>query len=451
MSASDAVRAALSARSAARAAAVSTDAATPESAAPAPAAGPDVHEPSLAPPAGGPDRLVLVPEWPGEREMRPSAPLWKRPWAWGVLVAALFLGGWIVGGMQDDRAHVTGSGPLARIARGLGLGGARFDVLVNSQPPGAWIAVDGKDLARHTPASIDLPAGQHTVSLSLSDLGSASFPVRGQRGDRVTLDAPLWGSLDITAASGSPPVSVIVDGLDQGYAPVHVDQVQPGAHDLRFSGPGMPAWGQPVEVRIGQKAQVIARPMSAPAMGVLEVRSSITDDGGKRELSGAAVSVDGAPRGATPLTLELPRGPHSVRVTWRGQDAPVQVIDLPGGNQRYADFELGVGVGAPRLVALDAPVRMESRRTGVLSVGLDGVATTDVREMWLHVRTPEGAWRRYQMALMRSSNGMVGVAVFPTELFEGGTRARWYTSATITTGDEYFTEIAETEIVAPAR
>jgi hypothetical protein len=412
-------------------------------------AGQEVSAPVAPPPLA--ERIVLVPEWPSDEQIRASVPLWRRPWAWGVLVAALFLGGWIVGGMQDDRAHVTTAGPLARIAQRLGLGGARFDVLVTSRPPGAWIAVDGKDLARHTPASIDLSAGTHTVTLSLSDLGSASFPVRGQRGDRVTLDAPLSGSLDILAVDGSPPVSVIFDGREAGYAPVHLDDVQPGAHDLRFSGPGTPAWGQPVEVRIGQRAQVIARPMSAPAAGVIEVRSSITDDDGTRALTGAAVYIDGVERGSTPLTLELPRGPHSVRVAYREREAPVQVIDLPGGNQRFADFELGVGSGGPRLTALDPPARLVTRRTSVLSAALDGVATSEAREMWLHVRTPEGAWRRYQMALMRSPNGMVGIAVFPTDLFDGGTRARWYTSATIATGDEYFTEMAETEIVAPPR
>jgi len=119
--------------------------------------------------------------------------------AWGVLVAALFAGGWLVGQLQDGRGGASPRG-IGALARGLGLGGARFDVVVNSRPPGAWIAVDGKDLARRTPSTLDLPPGEHEVTLSFSDLGSATFKVRGVRGDRVTLDAPLWGAVESTPA-----------------------------------------------------------------------------------------------------------------------------------------------------------------------------------------------------------------------------------------------------------
>ncbi len=400
-----------------------------------------------------PSRVPLRPEWPSAAQQMASVPVWKKPWTWVAVVVALFLGGWIVGGLQRDPGQAPRRSPLAALVRGLGLGGARFDVMVNSRPSGAWIAVDGKDLARRTPASIDLPPGEHAITLSITELGSATFKVRGERGERVALDAPLWGTIDVYAANGAPPVTVTFDGRDVGFAPVSLDSVQPGAHDLRFSGPGMPAWGQPVELHVGQRAEVVARPMTSPATGMLEVRASITDDQGTRALAGAAVFVDGEPSGSTPLTLELPRGPHSVRITYRDQTAPVQVIDLPGGNQRFAQFELALGVDRPHLVALESPTRFAAGGTGVVSAGLDGVSANDVREMWLHVRTPEGAWRRYQMAMLKSPTGVVGVVVFPSNLFTPGTRARWYASATVSTGDEYFTEIGNADIgeVAPRR
>ncbi len=422
-------------------------AAAPARAASAPPA--PIDEAAAVPPPV--ERVPLRPEWPSEDQLQAPEPLWKRPWVWIAAVVALFIGGWLVGGMSQGGSRTPRPNPFVALARGFGLGGARYDVMVNSRPAGAWIAVDGKDLARRTPATIDLPPGEHTVTLSLTDLGGTDIQVRGQRGDRVAIDAPLWGTLDVYAADGAPPVTVTFDGREVGFAPVHLDSVQPGAHDLRFSGPGMPAWGQPVEVRIAQKAEVVARPMTSPATGVIEVRASITDDEGTRSLSNAAVFVDGEPRGSTPLSLELPRGPHSVRVTYRDQSAPVQVIDLPGGNQRFANFELGVGAGGPRLAAVGGTQRFAIGSAATVSASLDGVSSTDAREMWLHVRTPEGAWRRYQMALLKSPTGVVGVAVFPSQLFDPGSRARWYASATVSTGDEYFTEILNAEIVAAPR
>ena len=131
------------------------------------------------------------------------------------------------------------------------------------------------------------------------------------------------------------------------------------------------------------------------------------------------------------------------------------VVNDPDGIVVDARFvatdRCGVHLDSGHRLALDGATRFSAVRGGVVSTGLDGVNATDVREMWLHVRTPEGAWRRYQMALLKSPTGVVGVAVFPGNLFDPGTRARWYASATVSTGDEYFTEMEDAEIVGVAR
>jgi len=71
-------------------------------------------------------------------------------------------------------------------------------------------------------------------------------------------------------------------------------------------------------------------------------------------------------RGVTPLTLELPRGPHSMRAEYQGEEVPVQVIDLPGGNERYASFTFGTGGVSPKLV-LKSPLSATSRDATVMS------------------------------------------------------------------------------------
>ncbi len=399
-----------------------------------------------------PTRRRLRPAWPSAAQLEPSPPLWSRPWAWAVLLAALFAGGWLVGTLQgpgrQERASPQG---LARALRGLGWGGARFDVMVNSRPEGAWIAVDGKDLARRTPASVDLKPGTHEIALSFSDLGRAAYTLRGARGDQLTLDAPLWGSLVVSAADPRLPISVNVDGRALGFAPLALDSVMPGAHEVRFSGPGLVPWGQTVEVRVQQRAEVIARPMSSPATGLLQVRATLADESGTEAINGAEVWIDGEPRGRTPLVLELPRGPHSARIAYGGESAAVQVIDLPGGNQRFANFELGLGADPRRLEPLAQPDHVLYDRPELASASLDGATASEVREMWLHVHTPDGPWRRYPMDLLRSAGGVVGVTVFPVTLFDDQGRTQYYMSAQTQTGDEYFTEIATAQLHAPAR
>jgi hypothetical protein len=382
----------------------------------------------------------MRPQWPSAEELKPPAPLWKRPWVWGVVTAALFAGGWIIGHMNDER-RAGAARDVRNVLRSVGLGGAHFEVMVNSRPPGAWISVNGEDLARRTPASIELEPGEHDVTLSFSELGAATFKVRGADGDRLTLDPPLWGSIHVFSSDEAVPVAVAVDGIARGFAPLRVDSLQPGAHEIRFSGPGLPSWGQTVQVRVNESADLIARPMTSPATGVIEVRAAMATETGSVDVEGAKVWLDSEPAGQTPLTLELPRGPHSIRVEHMGESAPVQLIDLPGGNQRFATFQLRPGAGFPTVSPLGPPAVVPLDRPTVVSMALDGVASTEVREIWLHVQTPDGPWRRYQMAWLKSQGGVVGVAVFPTTLFGSDGRVHYYASASTLGGDEYFSEV----------
>jgi hypothetical protein len=423
----------------------------PRGAPPAPQVMPVASEPSWIEPAPEPasaesapsgprERAPIRPRWPVPDFESAQSPWWSKPWVWAVVVAVLFAGGWLLGGMSNEREPGESSA-LSRSLRAIGLGGARYDVAVTSRPVGAWIAVDGKDLARRTPAAVELPPGKHQVTLSFSDLGGASFEVQGARGDRVSLDGALWGSLVVYAGDSGIPVAVAVDGVDRGLAPVTVDSLMPGAHDIRFSGPGLSPWGQTAQIRVREEAQLVARPITSPATGVIEVHATWTDAEGSEDLTGATVYLDGEKRGVTPLTLELPRGPHSVRVESRGESAPVQVIDLPGGNQRFANFELGLGNDRPTMQLVGGPPKVGLDEPSTVSAVVQGLTSSEVREMWLHVRQPDGTWRRYQMMMMKASNGVVGVAVFPNTLLDSHGQTLFYCSATSQMGDDSFTEV----------
>jgi hypothetical protein len=385
-------------------------------------------------PAGAPRTA-----WPSPEELATGAAWYRKPWAWGALVVVLFALGWWLGGMQS--ANKDEPGALARLARAVGLGAPRFTASIDSDPPGAWIAIDGKDLTKRTPAKVELAPGEHLVTLTLTDLGSAKFPVRGEKNQKVAFDQTLNGDLEIFAADSGVPIAVAVDGKPQGYAPVKLESIAPGLHEVQFSGPGMPAWAQTVQVGVRRTAQLVAHPMAAPANGVIQAQALLNDEQGASALSGAQVFVDGELRGNTPVSLELPRGPHSLRVTWHGETAPVQVIDLPGGNQRFATFNFGLEIESARVTLL-APQRvMAANTTTLISAQLENLQPTDVRESWLHVRAPEGLWRRYPMNVMRGPSGTVVASVFPLNAFDGQGQTRWYVSAMTQQGDEVFSEI----------
>jgi hypothetical protein len=119
----------------------------------------------------------------------------------------------------------------------------------------------------------------------------------------------------------------------------------------------------------------------------------------------------------------------------------VQVIDLPGGNQRFANFQLTQDSDYPEMRPIAPPSVIPLDRPTVISAALDRVQSIDIREMWLHVRIPDGPWRRYQMAMLKVTGGVVGVAVYPTTLFDEDGTSQYYISAASQLGDEYFSEL----------
>jgi hypothetical protein len=411
-----------------------------------------VSAPSVDAPRG---RRARRPDWPAEKDVddAPAKRVDWRPYAiWGLVVLALFGIGWVVGQTQGGSGPAEARRPSALVLflRGIGLAPPRYEVAITSRPPGAWIAIDGKDLSIRAPATLELAPGEHKVELSFADLGGASFLVRGAKNDKVPLDVPMWGSLDVVASDARSVVNVTLDGQSLGFVPIHLDSVAPGAHDLRFSAPGMGAWGTTIEVRVGETREVLAYPLQSPATGLLQVRATQSTGGESAPLDGARVWVDGAPRGVTPLTLELSRGPHSVRVSHQKDDAPIQVIDLPGGNQRFATFDFGLRSDLPALV-LKAPATLTVEEPALISATLSEVGTIDVREMWLHVRTPDGRWRRYPMTLLDAQGSVVGAAPFPIALLGEDGQQLYYVSAVTAQGDEIFTEMQTARGPKPSR
>lgn len=386
-------------------------------------------------------RSRLASAWPAPEDLETTpTPVWRKPWAIGVFVAVLFGVGWLLGHSQTPDNDIHGT-PVSRALRSVGLGGARFAATIDSDPPGAWIAVDGKDVARRTPSTIELAPGEHKVTLSMPDLGSVQLTVRGQNGQKVKVNEPLHGSLEVSALDPALPVKVSLDGQPLGWLPASIAKLPPGLHELQFNGPNMQPWAQQVSIPIRKTATLVARPMMSPATGVVQVQASMNDDSGTSPLNGAAVFIDGEIRGSTPLTLELPRGPHSLRVSYQGESAPVQVIDLPGGNRRFAAFQFGLDSDLPPLRLQAGYAVLPAKRVNTISATLDGLSSRDIRESFLHVKGGDGLWRRIQMTIQDGPRGAVLSGVFPNDLFDTQGRSQWYVSASTTQGDEFYTEM----------
>ena len=85
-----------------------------------------------------------------------------------------------------------------------------------------------------------------------------------------------------------------------------------------------------------------------------------------------------------------------------------------------------------------------------VAASFDGLQPNDVREAWLHARGPEGLWRRYPMTLLHGNEAPIAVSPFPENAFDAKGTTRWYVSVSTPQGDEYFSEIQQSALLAPA-
>jgi outer membrane receptor protein involved in Fe transport len=218
---------------------------------------------------------------------------------------------------------------------------------VQSQPPGATVYVDRKDLGARgqTPVVLALPAGAAQVMVELPGFRPVQARTQLTIGQTVELNPALELIYGAVALEGEPPgFEVRVDdgpalALQMGSA-----QVVPGRHVLTISAPGHASQQISVEVAPGGVTPVKFKlsPLPPPA-GVLVVRAN---------LDGALVRIDGKEAGFTPGVIDnVAQGAHRVEILAEGREPVVQQVYLSQNQRSFLDARLPYAM--PRVVAAE--------------------------------------------------------------------------------------------------
>ena len=137
------------------------------------------------------------------------------------------------------------------------------------------------------------------AAVAVVALAGAGVPVARR------LVAPSAATHDGTLlmSTNPPGAKLFVDGVERGVTPLTVT-LKAGAHALELRGDG-PSRLMPITMTAGaQVSQYIELPKTASTAGQLQVRT---------EPAGARVTVDGVPRGTSPITVaDLTPGEHAV-------------------------------------------------------------------------------------------------------------------------------------------
>jgi hypothetical protein len=135
--------------------------------------------------------------------------------------------------------------------------------------------------------------------------------------------APSAATADgvLIMTTNPPGAKMFVDGVERGVTPLTVP-LKPGSHALELRGDG-PARLMPITMTAGaQISQYIELPKTSSTNGQLQVRT---------EPSGARVSVDGTPRGTSPVTVaDLTPGEHAVMLE-SDKGSVKQIVSIEAG------------------------------------------------------------------------------------------------------------------------
>jgi hypothetical protein len=176
---------------------------------------------------------------------------------------------------------------------------------IRTQPSGATISINGRKAGKSPIRIKRMTAGEHTVVAKMPDYHDTTRKFKLLPGKRLDLNIklrPAFGSIRITAKR-IKDAEVFVDGDGLGTTPIELKRIVSGPHTIRVVKEGYKPYKTKVNIRDGRETVVTA--VLKPNFGTLVITS---------KPAVANVTIDGKPRGKTPLSVKLEPGDHDVVV-----------------------------------------------------------------------------------------------------------------------------------------
>ncbi|HEX4384089.1 MAG TPA: TonB-dependent receptor, partial [Myxococcales bacterium] len=217
---------------------------------------------------------------------------------------------------------------------------------VESNPPGATVYVDRKDLGARgqTPVTLALPPGKVTAIVELPGFEPHAQTLTLATG-RVGLVYPelrrIYGEMSF---EGEPQgFQVRLDGDEPLKLTGGRAQVVPGAHLATISAEGFAEQQIVVEVAANELEKVTFKllPLPPPS-GALVVRANV---------DGALVRVDGKEAGFTPSVIDLTAGKHQVEIIAEGREPLQQEVTVRKDERSFVEAKLMLP--SPKVVAAE--------------------------------------------------------------------------------------------------
>jgi len=208
-------------------------------------------------------------------------------------------------------------------------------VIIDSNPSGAHVQMNGKEIG-DTPVLLpDLALGSYSASVQMSGYTRRDISWKVQNGRPILINVPLMNNIGTLSLTSDPEVAEIeIDGRTYGNTPFS-DFFEQGQHRIRLTKNGYKPYEKIVTVNRDETTEVNIKMEDLP--GSLSIES---------EPTGAALFINGVDYGVTPYKREsIEAGDYTIRLSMDGYDTVEQTITVHPGEPMNRNFTLDSNLG----------------------------------------------------------------------------------------------------------
>jgi len=209
-------------------------------------------------------------------------------------------------------------------------------VVIDSEPTGAHVQMDGKDVGDAPVVLTDLPLGSYTATVQMQGYTRKDISWKVQNARPIMINVPLLNNIGTLSVFSDPDSAEIeVDGKAYGTTPFR-DTLEQGQHKIRLVKQGYKPYEKIVTVRRDEATDVNVALETLPGSLALDSQPS-----------GAALFIDGVDYGLTPYKRDsVDAGSYRVRITLDGYDPFEDTVTVHPGEPTEYTFSLLPNTGS---------------------------------------------------------------------------------------------------------
>jgi hypothetical protein len=228
------------------------------------------------------------------------------------------------------------------------------DIFVNSQPVGATVFLDGKNLGTTPLPVYKIPGGKHTLRIVLKDQQEVIKEIDITPGPARTIHIVFQereGGLVVTSVPTG--AKIFLDEVYVGKSPVNLKLVLSGKHTLNVTMEGYETSSETINIKSGEikNINIILKSVSDrnnPAKnGKLTIRTLPPD---------ADIYIDNNVTGRSPLIkISISSGSHSIKIAKNDYETKTREIEIKEGEEKEIKITLNKAKKSSSLLYIIIP------------------------------------------------------------------------------------------------